>query len=208
MTNFFADNFADCVVLAVFLLAMFPMVESKVAIPFALSSLLWNDATLSPACAFFVALAGSVLPTILVILLCKWIKSKTSGFVHDRFTTFVERKYRKKLDKVDAKTSTFKKCLALCAFVAIPLPLTGVYTGGLIAGFSNLTFWQGFLSIFAGEVISCIAILLLCLLFENSAFYILIASLILIAIFVFVGILEKIISKFIKSKREKQNQSK
>lgn len=205
MMNFFADNFSDCVVLAVFLLAMFPMVESKIAIPFALSTLLWGENTLSPTTAFFVALAGSILPIILVIFLCKFIKNKTSGFVHDKFTTLLEKKFKHKMDKISSKKTTFKKCMALATFVAIPLPLTGVYTGGIIAGFSNLTFWQGFLSIFIGEVVSCVAILILSVMFENSAFYLLIVSLILIGVFICVNLIDKLISvvhKRLKKRKE------
>ncbi len=201
MANFFADNFSDCVALAVFLLAMCPMVESKIAIPFALSSVLWGDCTLSPLCAFVVAFAGSMLPSILMIYLSRFIKNKTSGFVHDRFTSFMSKHFQKNVDKVSSKTNTFQKCMAIATFVAVPLPLTGTYTGSLVAGFTNLKIWQCFLSVLVGELLSCGVMLTLCVLFENSAFYVLLASICLLFAFLLANLVIALISK-IKKKRD------
>lgn len=201
MANFFADNFSECAALAVFLLAMCPMVESKIAIPFALSSVLWGDSTLSPLCAFFVAFAGSMLPSILIILLSRFVKNKTSGFVHDKFTSFMAKHFQKNVEKVSSKSSTLKKCMALATFVAVPLPLTGTYAGSLVSGFTNLKIWQCFLSVLVGELLSCGVMLALCLLFENSAFYVLLASICLLVAFLLANFIVTLISK-IKKKRD------
>lgn len=198
MIDFFADNFSHCVVLAVLLVAMFPMLESKVAIPFALSVTIWNEATLSPAVAFFVSLFGCMLPTIFVILFAKYIKHKTSGFIHEKFMT----KYATKLKNISQKQSTFKKCLTVATFVAVPLPLTGAWTGSLIAGLTNLKVWQAFVSVFVGEVLSCAVVMLLCLVLENSAFYIFLMSLALVGIFVVINLL---VWAFRKLKDRKKN---
>ncbi len=55
MVEFFADNFSNCVFLAVILMALIPTVESKIAIPFGLSYAIWGEATLSPVVAFVCA---------------------------------------------------------------------------------------------------------------------------------------------------------
>ena len=178
MVDFFADNFANSVVLAVLLMAMIPTLESKVAIPFGLSVAIWGEAVLSPVAAFFVAWLGRIVPAIFVIMLARYIRSKTSGFVHEKFMN----KYGDRVEKANSKGSVLKKCMWLTLFVAIPLPLTGVWSGSLIAGFLDLKIWQAFLSVAVGAAISCTIVLLLCLVFANSTFYIFLISLIMIAL--------------------------
>lgn len=197
MIDFFADTFSNCVVVAVLLMAMLPMVESKVAIPFALSASVLGDAVLSPTMAYFVAFLGCMMPCIFVILFARWLKSKTSGFVHEKVMT----RYAARLAKLTSKESIFKKCITLATFVAVPLPLTGAWTGSLIAGLSSLKIWQSFLSVMVGELVSCAVVLLLCLVLENSAFYIFLLSLAIIALFVVVNLLLWLVEK-IKNRRK------
>ncbi len=201
MANFFADNFSGCVWLAVLLMSMLPMIESKVAIPFALSTSIWAEKVLSPFAAFSLSLLGSVVPAFLVILLVRFVKKRTAGFVCEKFLTTVEERYSDKVKKVASKGSLWKKCLALATFVAIPLPLTGVYTGGIIAGLLDIKIWQGFVSVLVGEVISCAIVLAVCLLFENSTFYIFIISLILVAVWAVVSVIAFLVKRF-RSKRK------
>lgn len=186
MANFFADNFSDCVAVAVLLMAMFPMLEGKAAIPFALSGAIWGKGVLSPLVAYLVVVAGSVLPAMLVIWLAKILKKHTSGFVHEKIFGKLKEKYNGQVLAVSTKNSAIKKCCALAAFVAIPLPLTGVYTGGLIGGLSNLKFWQASLSVCLGSAISSGIVLLFCVLFENATFYIFLASLALVGAWVLI----------------------
>ena len=200
MLNFFVEHFAECVPFAVILVALVPTLESKVAIPFAMSAQIWGENALSPTLAFFCAFIGSMLPCFFVIWLTRKIKNKTSGFVHDKFVSHFENKYKQKLQKISEKNNTFKKCFMLGTFVALPLPLTGVYTGSVIAGLLNLKLWQSFLSILIGEVVSCCVVLLLCLVFENSAFYIFIISLILVVVFLFVNGMISLCKKIAKNK--------
>ncbi len=171
MLDFFADNFSSCVWLAVFLVSMIPMFESKVAIPFAMSTDIWGDKILSPVMACVVSLVGSMVPALCLLLFCKLFKSKVSGFVVSckaaKGNRFVER-----LQALSQKTSVLQKCVYLASFVAFPMPFTGLYTGSVIAGLSNLGWWQGLIALFAGALVSCVGIVLLCCLFENSIFYI------------------------------------
>ena len=198
MIDFFVDNFSSCVFLAVILMALIPTIESKIAIPFGLSYAIWGEATLSPVVAFLCAYVGSMIPCIFIIIIIRKLKSKTSGFVCDKFLSKAENRYSKRLEKLSSKSKTFYKLSTLALFVAVPLPLTGVYTGSLIAGLSNLKIYQAFITIAVGEFISCLAITLLCVLFEDSTFLILIASLIILAIF----IVFDLIFMFVKNKRK------
>ena len=93
------------------------------------------------------------------------------------------------------RNTTLKKCVYLAGFVAIPLPLTGVYTGSLIAGLSNLKLWQGLISIVVGEFFACIGITILCALFENSAFYIFLMGLAIVNVICCVNFVIWLISK-------------
>lgn len=179
MLEFLAENLSEYVVLAIFLVALFPALESKVAIPFALAQPIWGPATLSPLIACGISFLGTMLPSFFIILISRKIKAKTSGFVHDKFLFRIQSRLKKHFNKFNQKTSILNKCMYLGCFVALPLPLTGVYTGSLIAGFSNLKIWQGFVSILIGELLTCIGLTIICTLFENSAFYLLIMSIIL-----------------------------
>ena len=196
MLEFLAEHFSDCVFVAVMIMAMIPTIESKVAIPFGMSSQIWGEATLSPVLSAVASCVGSMLPALLVICVARFVKNRTSGFVHDRFVSRVQTKFSDKLEKLKHKNSTFKKCLLLATFVAVPLPLTGVYTGSLIAGFTNLKVWQAFLAILIGEIFSCLAVLIICMFFENSAFYIFLFSLIFVGAYLLVSLCFWLVKKF------------
>lgn len=195
MLEFIAENFSDCIYLAVFLVAIFPAIESKVSIPFGLSKPIWGAATLSPFMACLISFVGTMLPSIFVILLTRKLKGKTSGFIYDKFIVRIKAKIKTHYDKFNEKTTILKKCLYLGCFVALPLPLTGVYTGSIIAGLSNLKVWQSYVSIFIGELLTCIGMTIICSLFENSGYYMFLMSIIMgSAMFILSGIIS-IISK-------------
>lgn len=95
----------------------------------------------------------------------------------------------------------FLKLLGVFTFVAIPLPLTGVWTGTCIGVALGLGFWWTCASVILGNVVAGLLITLVSSLFGDATlifFYILIAA---ILIFVLV----KLILKLIKRKKEKQN---
>lgn len=184
MLEFFGENFSSCVWLAVLLVAMIPTIESKVAIPFGMATEIWKNNALNPYVSALFACIGSMIPVLFVIIVVRCLKKKTSGFVYEKvFSKFKER-YEKNSDKISGQTSILKKCVLLAFFVAIPLPLTGAYSGSVIAGFVDLPIWKSFLSILIGEIVSCLIVLLLCLVFENSITYILLISLVMIVVFV------------------------
>ena len=178
MQNFFVENFSEHAALAVFLVALFPMVESRTAIPLGLSRQIWGSATLSASKVCLISFVGTMLPAFFVIMFARFIKKHTSVIVFDRFSRFVQNRIKKKSERFDEKENTLKKCLFLVGFVSVPLPLTGVYTGCLIAGFSNLKIWQSFLSILLGEAISCVGMTLVCVFCKDTTFYLFVFSII------------------------------
>lgn len=205
MLEFVSTHFSDCVFIAVILLAMIPTLESKVAIPFAMSQQIWADNTLSPVFAFLSAFIGSMIPAIFVILISRFIKNKTTGFIHEKYVAKMQEKYKDNFLKLGKKESTFQKCCLLATFVAIPLPLTGVYSGSLIAGFTNLKIWQCFISVLIGDLLSCLAILLICIFFENSVFYIFLFSLVFVALYLIISLFLFILRRIKNSRYKNQD---
>ena len=187
MLEFFAQNFQNYLWLAVILIAMIPSLEAKISIPFALSLSLKN-LSISTFDAFLYSFIGSMIPCLFILLLCKFLKKKSTGFLYDKFTNIINKKYLKNSKKIQ-KNSKIRSIILLSLFVAIPLPLTGVWSGSLIGGLSNLTIFESFISIFIGSFISCLIILFICLLLGNSVIYFLIISLIIIFIYIFINFL-------------------
>ena len=182
-TNFLTNSFSNCVWLAVMLVALCPLLESKIAIPIALNSAMWAGNTLSPIYAFFISFLGSSLPCLLVIFVARKIKAKTTGFIANKFAS----KYLIKANKLSGFNS-FQKYLALCSFSALPLPLTGVWSSSAIAGFTDLKIGKSIISILIGNAISSAIILSLCILFKNSIGYILLFSITIIILFLFIDL--------------------
>ena len=197
--EFFTNNFSSCVWLAVILLAMIPTLESKIAIPFAMNPSLWGGAALPAWQAFLFAFIGSILPSVFIILLARKIKTHTTGFV----SSYLSNRYSIKSALIEKQTSNLKKYISLCGFVALPLPLTGVWAGSFVAGLTNLSLKKSFISILFGAAISCGIVTLLCAYLENSIGYILIISLSLVIIFIGTDFALSLFQKFRDKKNKK-----
>ena len=78
----------------------------------------------------------------------------------DPVTSFIDMKIRKKTKRFE----TYKE-IALILFIGIPLPGTGVWTGSVIAAFLGLDIKKSMVCIIAGNLLSALALLFLCLLF-------------------------------------------
>lgn len=191
LLNFFQNNFATCVWLACILVALIPTLESKIAIPFAMSTSIWGTNALPAGFAFLFAFIGSVIPSVLAYWIGIKINKHTTGFMSEKLA----RKYVKKTALIERQNNPLKKYTLLSSFVAIPLPLTGVWTGSLIAGISRLKVGYSLLAVVIGSLISCGIITLLCTVFENSVTYILLASLFIVIAYLVVDIFITILKK-------------
>lgn len=195
--NFFSQNFATCVWLAVMIAAMIPTLESKIAIPFAMNTAIWGTNALPAWQAFLFAFLGSMIPCIVTIYFIRKIKNHTTGFVTD----FIKLKYSVKTNLIEKQHTDLKKYIMMAGFVALPLPLTGVWAGSFIAGFSNLNLGKSILSISIGALISCGIVTLLCTYLENSITYVLMISLMLVITILSIDILAHIIRNCMHKKR-------
>ena len=205
LQNIFATIFGDNVVLATILIAMVPIIELRGAIPFAVNANLWNNA-LNDWPAFGWSLLGSclVVPILALIFtpVIKWLKSTK---IFSRLALSIENRVKNKAASIESHgienekftKSYWKKMLAIFTFVAIPLPLTGVWTGTCIAVFVGLDFISTCISVTAGNVVAGLLIVTLLKIFpglDSILIYIFLALVLLFIIY-------EIVAHFIKKKK-------
>jgi len=133
--------------IATMLVAMLPVGELRGAIPFALAVYdmpFWK--------VFLFAVIGNMVPVIFIL----WLLDPVSKFLMERskimnrlFTWLFEKTRKKHSEK-------FKKWeeLALITFVAIPLPVTGGWSGSVAAFVFGVPFKKALPLIFIGILIS------------------------------------------------------
>ena len=139
--------------LSVLVISMAPIIELKGAMPIGLALGLgvWET--------FFTALIGSCLPVPFLILfirkLLEWMSGCKIRFFQ-KFAGFLNRKIEKGQQSRFFETSAL---LGLFAFVAIPLPTTGVWTGSMIAGVLKLRMRTALPIIVAGNSVAGLIVL-------------------------------------------------
>lgn len=134
----FARVFGDNAALATVLISIVPIIELKGAIPFGMSTAFWGEHALSGGAALGCGILGGLIVAILLSFLLeplvRWLKStKLFKRLIERFEHSVREKAEKMESEGKAQSSprkkTFYKMLGVFLFVAVPLPLTGVWTG-------------------------------------------------------------------------------
>lgn len=136
---------------AVFLLSMVPVIELRGAIP--LATLQFG---MHPLAAFFYAVAGSTFLGTLVVVVVEPISQLAFKRV-----AFLNRFWLKYIERITRENSmSFEKwgAVALIIFIAIPLPLTGAFTGGVLASIFAIPLRKAFLMILAGCTIAGIIV--------------------------------------------------
>lgn len=109
-------------------IATLPIAELRGAIPWALAELPVGGGLAWPS-AYLFAVLGNFLPVIPILLFLEPL----SGFlrrynIFDRFFTWLFRRTRKRGELIERY-----EALGLVLFVAIPLPVTGAWTGAVAA---------------------------------------------------------------------------
>jgi len=141
--------------LVVLIIAALPIFELRGALPVAINlfHFPWYYALL-------LAIIGNLLPVPVILLflnaISRWL-SKIGFF--DRFLHWLFERTRKRGRVVERYER-----IGLALFVAIPLPVTGAWTGSLVAVLFGLKFRHAFLSIFigvciAGIIVTCLSLL-------------------------------------------------
>lgn len=141
--------------LIVFFIAALPVVELRGALPVAI-----NVFGLSWYYALSLALLGNLLPVPFILLfleaITKWLSR--IDFCHRGLNWLFERTRRR------GRIIERYKRIGLALFVAIPVPVTGAWTGSLAAVLFGLKFKHAFLAIsvgvlVAGVIVTCLSLL-------------------------------------------------
>lgn len=191
ISELFANVFGQNAALATILISIVPVIELKGAIPFGMSEKFWGDAALSGMLALGCAILGGLIVAVFLSFLLnpivKWFKkTKTFKKIAERFERSIKEKaVFDDLQKTQNK-KTLYKMFGVFIFVAVPLPLTGVWTGTAIAVFSGLNVWQSIVSAFFGNVVAGILISFVCSIFPaftTILFYIVIALVVVVVVY-------------------------
>ena len=84
MIDYFVNNFSDYIWIAIILIAMIPSLEGRIALPFALSLSNFGIEEIPVIVAFLCTFVGSIIPCLPVIVLCRAVKKRSSGFLYDK----------------------------------------------------------------------------------------------------------------------------
>lgn len=174
--------------LMTFLVSAFPIIELKGAIPLGIGIATSWGIQLNPWIYFIFAYIGSCIPVPFIILFLKPVlKYLGKKKLFRRMAEWLNKRFSKKKDKIDIKADQkakeymdkldvdnitqekklilrqkkieMAKYIALFIFVAIPLPLTGVWTGSGIAAFLNLNTKKALLAVTLGNLIAGLLIM-------------------------------------------------
>ncbi len=190
----FLQSFTTNSKLITLIVSMFPLIELKGAIP--IGTALGEDLITTA----FLAYAGSSIICIPIFFLLIPIfnllkKIKFIRKIIEKIEAVFKEKAEKLAEKSNGEAEEVKNKMliwGLFIFVAIPFPVTGVWTGTAIAVFLNLKFRQSFLPLVLGNLVAGILITLLTFLFKDYV-DIIILVLFTIAIIMLIIFITKII---------------
>ena len=141
------------------MLGSLPVVELRGAVPVAM----WMG--MHPLRGYIISVAGNMIPVPLVLLFLEPI----SRFLSERseraaaFFTWLFERSRRKASKGGVQGSTTSALVKLMLFVAVPLPLTGAWTGAIIAVLLALPQLASFIAILLGVAIAGVVMTLVSL---------------------------------------------
>ena len=134
---------------AVVILAALPISELRGAIPLAISM------GFSPQKAYILGVVGNLLPVIPLLFLLQPISEKLRHIpIFERFFNWLFERTRKKATLIEKF-----EAIGLILFVAVPLPITGAWTGCLAATLFKIRFRYALVAIIAGVVIAGVIVL-------------------------------------------------
>ena len=151
ISNFFLNIVGE--ELCVFFCSMLPIIELRGAIPLAFGlGLPWWQ-------AFIISVLGNLLPVPFILLLInviiKWMASSKVK-IFNKIANFLLEKVEKNRERIE-KYSFW----GVCFFIAIPLPVTGAWTGSLVAAVIGMKPWKAFVSALLGVIIAGLVVTLI-----------------------------------------------
>lgn len=198
--------------LATIIISMIPIVELRGAIPFGSAISFWGEYALPVWKSFLFSVLGSSLVCVILTFLFwpifKWLK-KTKLFkkLADAIENKLNRSSKNINDKVQAESNVKKtwwiKWLGVFVFVAIPLPLTGVWTGTCIALFVGLNKRDTMSSVILGNLIAGIIMMIISYFFADNTMIVLWIFLALVGVFILFFAIRALVKKLLKKSENK-----
>jgi len=136
---------------AVLLLAMLPIFELRGSVPVGI--LLFQIPVAKTA---VYSIVGNMLPIVPLLFLFEPVYRRLSRYpAFERFFEWIFRRTRRKGRVIERL-----KVAGLVLFVAIPLPITGAWTGSVAAFLFRIPVWQALPAILCGVTIACVVVVL------------------------------------------------
>lgn len=191
--------------LATLIISMIPIVELRGAIPFGSATAFWGEHALSLFESLLFSLAGSTLVCVILTFMFwpifKWLKG-TKTF--KKLALWVERKLNRNAEGIEKKTQSEKdlkkikwlKIIGIWGFVAIPLPLTGVWTGTCLALFIGLNKKQTLASVILGNLVAGLLMTMISYFFKDNTMIVFYAFFVLVGVFIVYEIIKSIVRKY------------
>lgn len=208
IVNFFRELFGNDY-LTTFFIALLPIVELRGAVPVAFTmGLSWWQ-------AFGLAYLGSsIVAPILLLLLKPILELLKKVKFFNRFATAIESMFQDKAKSIaeragksdSARKEEWIKIIGVFTFVALPIPLTGVWTGTAVAVFLGVKFWKALGAILLGNFTAGVIMTLLSIFCAEYLDTILMVFFILVILLLALFI-AKVIIRMIKSKRLEKQES-
>lgn len=197
--------------LATIIISMVPIVELRGAIPFGAAKDFWGENALSLGESLLYSLIGSTVVCVILTFffwpVLKWLKG-TKMF--KRLALWVEKKLNRNAEGIEKKTQSEKdekkikwlKIFGVFGFVAIPLPLTGVWTGTCLALFIGLNKKQTMTTVILGNVVAGLLMTMISYFFKDNTMIVFYAFFILVGLF----IVYEVVKSLVKKHRNKNQQ--
>lgn len=201
IVNVFGDN----AWLGILIIAMIPLIELRGAIPFALGGAWAGKITWFQA--YSSSVIGATIPAIVIIpLLIPVFNALKKTKVFKKLVEKLDEKFSRNSAKIEnsvvdvnsERKKELKKFWGVLTFVALPIPLTGAWTGSAVAAYLKMGFGKGLLAVFLGNMISGAIMTTLCVLFPTAVDAILYAFLGLVVLVILIAI----VTMFIKRKKQ------
>ena len=211
VTGWVAKIFGNHVWLATIIISIIPLLEVKASIPFAMDRgyTFWQALSFGMIGSAIVAVALTFLFALVLKLLKK---TKTFKKVALRIEKRVAEKSSKINKDVESKTADeinikkqatkkfWLKYLSVIAFVAVPIPLTGVWMGTCIAVFIGLKNYQSISAVLIGNFIASTLVSLLSKLIGQKMLLLIMFAIVVLIILYFII---KCIIRAVKNKNKK-----
>lgn len=130
----------------IFFCSMIPIIELRGAVPMGWAfDLPWWQ-------TYIIAVLGNMLPVPFILLfinsIIKWMSNSKIKFFN-KFANWLLKKAEKNRAKIEKYAFW-----GVALFVAVPLPVTGAWTGSLVAAVIDMKFWKALLSALIGVMIA------------------------------------------------------